>query len=235
MLVHKSIRLLIVAAVMLFVPSLCLACDYGFMPVSELYRQADAVFVGKVIESPWKVGTNGAVTTTGRTSVRLSVQSSFKGAAGTEVKLALGMGMCQYLFLEGETYLVHAFQKNGTLDTGAPWRPLLLSGATEALKYIDAVRNNRPIGVVHGSILLRGRNGELASIPSTSSFSVRLQGGGNNLQIKTRPNQYLEFVAPPGEYQVWLELDGRIVSEKRPVRVTQGQAAPASLEGKLDR
>jgi hypothetical protein len=233
--VHKSIRFLIVAAVILAVPSVCLACDYGYMAVSELYTQADAVFVGKVIESPWKAAANGTVATTGRTSVRLSVQSWYKGTALTEVKLAMGMGMCQFPFLEGETYLVHAFQKNGALDTGAPWRPLLISGATEALKYIDAIRNSRPIGVIHGSFLLRARNGELASIPSTSNFSVRFQSGGNNLQIKTSPNRYQEFAVPPGEYQAWLELDGKIVSDKRPIRVFQGKAAPANLEGKLDR
>ena len=29
------------------------ACDPVFMPISELYEKADAVFVAKVIESSW--------------------------------------------------------------------------------------------------------------------------------------------------------------------------------------
>src|SRR5262245_10188497 len=105
----------LVSLILLF-PSLCWACDFSYMPSSELYEKASAIFVGKVVESPWKRTVDGTISITGRQSVRFAVQRMFRGVVGAEVTIS-EFSDCTYPFLDGETYLVHAFQRNGKLDT----------------------------------------------------------------------------------------------------------------------
>jgi hypothetical protein len=224
----------LVSLILLF-PSLCLACDFSYMPSSELYEKASAIFVGKVVESPWKRTVDGTISITGRQSVRFSVQRMFRGVVGAEVTIS-EFSDCTYPFLDGETYLVHAFQRNGKLDTGSPWRPLLLSDAIEALKYIEGALANRTPGLLYGILLLRGSDGEAVAIASTENSVVHLQGSsGGRFQARINPTQYYEVVAPPGEYSVWLELNGRVVSDRKSVRLTHGKAMYQRLEGSLDR
>jgi hypothetical protein len=128
------------------------------------------------------------------------------------------------------------FKRNGKLDTGSPWRPLLLSDAIEALKYIEGALANRTPGLLYGILLLRGRDGEAVAIAATENSVVHLQGSsGGRFQARINPTQYYEVVAPPGEYSVWLELNGRVVSDRKSVRLTQGKAMYQRLEGSLDR
>ena len=42
--------------ILLMIPTLGLACDYPYMASPELFELADAVFIGKVVESPWRRG-----------------------------------------------------------------------------------------------------------------------------------------------------------------------------------
>jgi hypothetical protein len=211
------------------------ACDFVYSPSPELYRQADTIFVGKVVESPWKRGSNGDTVLTGRSNllVRFSVERTFRGTPGTEVRLSSRLSDCSYPFLEGETYLVHAHRRDGEWNTGSPQRPLLLSDAGEALKYIEGAVRNRPPGLLYGHARLRGRGGE-TSIPSAAILSVHLDGRGGHFQIRIDPLRYFEIVAPPGEYNTWLDLNGKPVSERKNVRLVEGKAVLQSLEGRLD-
>jgi hypothetical protein len=224
----------LVSLILLF-PSLSLACDYPYMPSSELYEKASAIFVGKVVESPWKRTVDGTISTTGLRSVRFLVQRMFRGVVDAEVTIS-GFGDCTYPFLDGETYLVHAVQRNGKLDTGYPYRPLLLSDAVEALKYIEEAVANRTPGLLIVIPFLRGRGGEAVAIAATENLVVHLQGSsGGQFQERINPTRQYEVVAPPGEYSVWLELNGQVVSDRKSVRLTQGKAMYQTLEGSLDR
>src|SRR5262245_31531007 len=93
---------------LLLVPSVALACFFDFLPTSELYEKADAVFVGKVIESPWKQLPDRVVST-GRTTyvVRFAIERPLRGIQAKELTFR-ALVPCAYVFLEGETYLVHA-------------------------------------------------------------------------------------------------------------------------------
>jgi hypothetical protein len=240
----KVFTLLFVLALLgLTFPTPGLSCDFGYNSIPKLFRTADAVFIGKVIESPWKRTADGATATTGaKPPVRFLVERRLKatnGASlteGAEVKLASDLRSCVFAFLEGETYLIHAFRSGDQLDSGQPERPLLLSDATEALKYIEGSLNKRPLGVVQGRwFYIRDRNGETSAIPSTRKLTVHLQGATEHLQATIRPEPYSEVAAPPGVYEVWLELDEKVVSAKKSIRIIADEAVFADIEAILDR
>ena len=56
--------------ILLMIPTLGLACDYPYRASPELFELADAVFIGNVVESPWRGGSNGSTAVTGRRAVR---------------------------------------------------------------------------------------------------------------------------------------------------------------------
>lgn len=191
--------------ILLMIPTLALACDYPYRASPELFELADAVFIGKVVESPWRGGGNGSTEVTGRRAVRFSVQKVFRGAPGSEITLAGSTGSCTYPFLEGETYLVHSFRSALGLDTGYQLRPLLLADATEPIKYLEAVAANRAVGVLAGI--------------ATSSLTVRLRSAnGQELQANVKAGHY-EIAVPAGEYRAWLEQDGKVIGEQKSVRI----------------
>ncbi len=191
--------------IILMIPTLGLACDYPYRASPELFESADAVFIGKVVESPWRGGSNGSTAVTGRRAVRFSVQKVFRGAPGSEITLPEPMTSCTYPFLEGETYLVHSYRGARGLDTGQQLRPLLLADATEAIKYLEAITANRAVGVLYGI--------------APSNLTLRLRSAnGQELQANVKAGYY-EIVVPAGEYRAWLEQDGKVIGEQKSVRI----------------
>jgi len=174
------------------------------MPISELYEKADAVFVAKVIESSWTRLPDGTISSRYVSGVRVAIERSFRGVQDKEIQFP-SVGDCTYVLLEGERYLIHAYRNNGKLETGQAWRPLLIAEATEALKYIDSVLNNRPMGML--------------LIPTASNLIVRLEGSGTRLEARVTPGNN-EIAVPLGDYTVWLEREGKIVSETKKVTVS---------------
>jgi hypothetical protein len=191
--------------ILLMIPTLGLACDYPYMASPELFELADAVFIGKVVESPWRGGSNGSTAVTGRRVVRFSVQKVYRGAPGSEITLPDSMTSCSYPFLEGETYVVHSYRGARGLDTGQQLRPLLLADATEAIKYLEAITANRAVGVLYGI--------------APSNLTLRLRSAnGQELQANVKAGYY-EIVVPAGEYRAWLEQGGKLFGEPKSVRI----------------
>jgi hypothetical protein len=213
-------RAFVALLTLLLFRSLASACDFGFRPISELYEMADAVFVGKVTESPWKQLPGGVASSGSVRVVRFTIERPIKGIQGKEISFPLGGG-CQYPFLEGEIYLVHAYRSNGRLETGQQMRPLLIADATKELKYIDSVLSNRAEGILYVSIF---------QPPPNSKLMLRLEGGGRRLQTTVTPTPGgTEISTPPGEYTVWLERDGKAVSETKKVKITAKKAVLENL------
>jgi hypothetical protein len=224
-----------VALVLTFAP-LSWACDFAYSPSPVLYQRASAIFVGKVVESPWSRGKDGSTTAAPGKSlrVRFSVERKLRGSIGAEVRLSSQLTDCSYPFIEGETYLVHASLRNGQWDSGSPDRPLLLSDAGEALKYIEGALRNRAPGLLFGYPLLRDRDGKTTSPPVGAALSVHLEGKSGRFTAQINREQYFEIAAPPGDYSAWLDLNGKPISERKNVRLVQGKAILQSLEGKLN-
>ena len=210
-----------------------LSCDFPYSPSSELYSRASAIFVGKVVESPWVRSANGtsALANRGSSKVRFSVKGRLRGNVGDEVQLASQLSDCSYPFIEGETYLIHAVFKDGGWETGSPQRPILLADAGETLKYIEGMLLDHPQGLLYGHSLVRDREGKVAKISGLAILSVHLEGRNGHFQTRIHPTDYFEIVAPPGEYSAWLELNGKPVGERKTVQLTAGKATLQSLEG----
>jgi hypothetical protein len=216
---HRHIARLIIAAIALTFPVAATACDWLFIPISGLYADASDVFVGKVVESPWKKGPDGEVVVTGNRSLRFSVERRFRGAETSEIALDVSLS-CGYPFLQDERYLVHATRVNGILEANYASRPMLLADAAEALKYLEAKAARRPIALLQGHINLKDRDGKHAWITSGTTLTVRLENSSGRFEIKTAYNPF-EIVAPPGEYALWLEIGGKPVSERKTVRLLE--------------
>jgi len=65
-------------------------------------------------------------------------------------------------------------------------------------------------------------------------LSVHLEGKSGRFTAQINREQYFEIVAPPGDYSAWLDLNGKPISERKNVRLVQGNAILQSLEGKLN-
>ena len=205
---------------MFLFPPTASACDPVFMSFPQLYENATAIFIAKVVESPWKEDRDGKVVVTGRLSIRLRIQTVLRGTEKGEVPIAYGSD-CTFTFLEGETYLVHAFRGKDGLTADQPSRPLPLADAEEALKYVEAAVANRTPGVVWGGINVTGR--------------VALQdSNGRRVQRDVKPGTY-EIVVAPGEYTVWIERDSKVISSRRAVHVTAGKSVTPLLEVQVDK
>jgi hypothetical protein len=204
--------LIVGTAVFLAFSSAASACDFVHQSIPQLFANSPVIFIGKVVESPWKQSPNGSSELTGHTVVRLSVERTFRGIVESVVAIP-NVGDCTYAFLEGETYLVHANRiDDRTVITGYGFRPMPIGVAGEALKYIEATLANRPVGVLE------------ISAPKMD-ITLRLQGStGIAIRTEVQTGSY-EIVAPAGEYTAWLEgRDGRILGDRKPVRLEQGKA-----------
>ena len=73
-----------------------------------------------------------------------------------------------------------------------------------------------PLAVVWGGINVTSR--------------VVLQGAdGVRVQRDVKPGFY-EIVVAPGEYTVWIERDGKVISTRKAVRITPGSSVSPLLE-----
>ena len=93
----------------------CLARDESKLvgqTVSEDFRQATAVFTGRVLQVGRKNNAQNV-------SVKLAVQKRWKGKISNEVKIitAADSAACGFNFEVGNIYLVYAAETNGKLST----------------------------------------------------------------------------------------------------------------------
>src|SRR5215831_6278145 len=90
------------------------ACDYGYMALPQVFDASTDVFVGTVTESRFSRGVDGQLIVRSRPTedvptVRFKVLTPYKGAAGDEVILSEDLSDCTFPFLQGATYMIHAF------------------------------------------------------------------------------------------------------------------------------
>jgi len=215
----KKAHLALTAAALLL-PSLCWACDYSYRPSTQLFEDASVIFVGKVVESPWKTDVTGKVSTTGKSRLRFSVEKKLRGIEEREVTLPPTNSDCSYPFLEGATYLIHGVRTNGVVETGSPWRPLLIADATEALKYVEQANAGKAPGLLYGVLSVAGNQ---------ANATVQLEGRGGRFRAKATGGYY-EIVAPPGEYRAWVEISGKKVSARATVELIPGKATLQNLD-----
>jgi hypothetical protein len=96
----QACRVFLALMLLLFFGLPSYACDPVFMPISELYEKADAVFVAKVIESSWTRLPDGTISSRYVSGVRVAIERSFRGVQDKEIQFP-SVGDCTYVLLEG--------------------------------------------------------------------------------------------------------------------------------------
>lgn len=109
-------------------------CKKGLTP-GEARKQAEAVFVGTVIESRRELSAGGF-----EWRVKLSVEQSWKGAEEGEMIVYVPGGDCAVSFEAGKKYLVYARRQEGRgrLVTDSCARTALFEAGSEDLLKLGA-------------------------------------------------------------------------------------------------
>jgi len=161
--------------------------------------------------------------------VRLSVVEGLKGTVGTEFTVARAGTDCDPRFIVNDSYLVFAInpQFGSSTSNSARFASVPLSEAAEALKYIDAVRANRPQAFLYGQVV-RHNDGNPNSRWWTEQFIVRAEANG--AIFETTSNGDYSLSLPPGTYTVRLLRKGQPAAEAQTVRLESGDETLRSFD-----
>ncbi len=189
-------------------------------PPCDAFGAADAVFSGVVVEFS-KQFDGHEIEVDGRKMkipyavvARLLIDKAYKGVSGTEVEITTGAGGgdCGYAFQTGRHYLVYAYrvEQNGKLGTGICSRTRPLEAAKEDLAFLNTLAKAKPGGLIYGSVEKFGgdaEHGPSYSLGLMAGVKVLIEGNGNNFAALTDSDgKYSISEAPPGKYQVRIEL-----------------------------
>jgi hypothetical protein len=251
-------RLLLMAAVVAAGSRPVSACDYGYIPLPQVFDAATDVFVGTVTDSVFSRGADGQIVVSSRRdgslSYRFKVLAKYKGAvaAGDEVTLDSTGSDCEYTFLQGATYVVHASSgSEGRLvsgglasrpilvppsdgspaprDTGDPatyWSPEL------AIAYADTRLHGRPHAFIHGSVIFNGRYGIPTGARPSDDVTVDAERAGAPTDVVRASNTHgspFEMVLPPGTYHFRVRLLGVQVGDVVTISVADGELRRINL------
>ena len=205
-------------------------------PLSQLYREFPAVLVAKVVEirrTPVITGTrvvNGVSVPVGTAAneVRLSVTQALKGAIGTEFIVERAGTSCDPTFNMNDSYLIFSLWGSST-PPSVRFASFPHPEVTEALKYIDAVRSNRPQALLYGRVQ-RHDNGNPTSNWWSEQFTLQAEGNGTAFETQTLPSGLYHLSLPPGRYTVRLLRKGQPASKTEAVLLESGDEALMSFD-----
>jgi hypothetical protein len=235
------------------------ACDYGYQALPKLFDASTDVFVGTVTESVFSRAADGQIIVRrdagSAGDFRFKVLARYKGAASDEVVLKNGLSDCTYVFLEGATYMVHAFVTNeGHLVSGQAERPILISlpdgspvhpdgdpatswSSELAIAYADARAHRRPHAFVTGTVFLIGRDligrdGVRVSARASDDVVVYAERAGAPtafVRVPNTPWNMFEMVLPPGEYRFLVRSAGTQLGDAVTLSVADGESRTVNL------
>jgi len=232
--------MVVVALMIVFAPRAHACSCISPIPTSALFDGAAVAFIGKVqaIEYPENKGTitrtlnpdgtfTDAITFPSfslGSQVRFSVDRILKGGNRAEVTISRGGTTCDYPFVLNASYLVFATSVNGVLTAEKCFRPLPLSQAVEAIKYVEGRLANRPQALLYGRALRRSveGTGKAIVVAPQERFVVHLEGPGLSFETETNEVDEFELTVPPGEYRVQLRRGGETAGEIQSVKLTAG-------------
>ncbi|HET9942823.1 MAG TPA: carboxypeptidase-like regulatory domain-containing protein [Terriglobia bacterium] len=202
-------------------------------PLSQLYREFPAVLIARVVEiRPVITGTavvkGVSVPVFTGTEVRLSVTQGLKGTVGTEFTVARAGTSCDPTFTLNDSYLLFSLWGSST-PPSVRFASFPLPEVTEALKYIDAVRSNRPQALLYGRVQ-RHDDGNPTSNWWSEQFTLQAEGNGTAFETQTLPSGLYHLSLPPGRYTVRLLRKGQPASKTEAVLLESGDEALMSFD-----
>lgn len=160
--------MIIMMSVLIVRPSVTYACSCAISPDPlKAVENSSAVFTGKVLDMKKREGQ--IISSADPVEVTFKVDASWKGEVAKEVTVttALSSVSCGYEFVEGESYLVYAYSREGDesdqLGVGLCSRTMRLASASADLKKLES---NFPSNVPTAS-----PEGNLDSSPEISADS----------------------------------------------------------------
>jgi hypothetical protein len=234
------------------------ACDYGYTPLPKIFDGSTDVFVGTVTQSVFLRGADGQIRVRRGAGfpgdVRFKVLTRYKGAPGDEVVLTEALSGCAYMFVEGATYMVHAFVTNeGHLVSGQAARPILISlpdgsrgdgsdpatlwSPELAIAYADARAHQKPCAFIEGTVFLigrdfLGRDGVAVSARASDDVVVYAERAGTPATVVRVPNapwNMFEMVLSPGAYRFRVTRSGVQLGDAVTVSVADGESRMVNL------
>ena len=233
------------AVLLLILPGTGLGCSCGGRPPTPVaYRAASDVFIGMVVDvqqPPREVITNNrsvsVIFPAGPGLATLQVLQSLKGVQEPKVVFELEES-CSIRFQLNESYLVYAVSKDGKLNTNKCTRTRLRSRAAPDLEYIQGLMAGRSQATLHGDVFREALNdkGEPGLFPPGERLTVVLEPGTDKrFETKADESGEYEITVPPGEYHLWCERQGELVSNlKQPIVLKEGECRRLILPVKFE-
>lgn len=220
----------------------------------KAYKEAKAVFVGKVVSSK-DVAAQEQLRDKSYTyyerHFRFSVAESLKGVANSEIEISAGRidSDCYQGFTIGESYLIYAYGDSlDALGTGACTRTNNLKYASDDLYYLHALLKGMPEPRVYGAVIRIDNEvtrATTARVVPMESVKVIIEGEGRKFEAVTnKDGLYSLNKIPDGRYKARPQLSEKYMtnfpaeeefilgttSEYSYPQVQQGTAAHASFE-----
>jgi hypothetical protein len=149
------------------------------------------------------------------------VTKAYKGTGQQRISVS---GYCGSQFEEGQAYLVYATAGAGTWMTSPMNRTRRLSAAGEDLRYLDNLHAGRPQGLAYGEVWRRvaGPDGKAQPQALFETVAVVAVRGGERRSVPTDQWGPFQIVLAPGGYTLWVERNGRRVSERETIHLRPG-------------
>lgn len=223
------------------------ACSCGPGDPPAAFNSAKAVFIGRVLDGSQQVkfedpeGESGILEAG---QVRLAVESTFKGAALSEITLAVdsneGTSCGPYGLVRGERYIVYAYASEkdpAVLLTGVCTRTTRIDSpsAAEDLKFLGNLPPAGSGATIRGSVWADLKDGKTTPL---SDITVTIRGTGDT-RIATKTDIDGAFTVTglrPGTYRVEPEFPPHYTSRQTFEEVTAEDlgAVDVAFEATLD-
>jgi hypothetical protein len=195
------------------------ACSCGGQGSSAMaFDSSDLVFLGTVGQVQSLPGHSGFGTTT------FEITHVFRGGPARQLIIVGDGTSCDEPFKQGEAWLVYARSRDGRITTTKCTRTRLRADASQDLVYLEGLEQRRPQGIVYGDVFRRivDVDGKPVLQALFEPLRVIATAAGRRLKITTDKFGPYQLVLAPGDYEVWVERAGRVVSEKQLVHVDRG-------------
>jgi hypothetical protein len=220
------------------------SCGVGSSPPAAALQGLDVVFVGTVAQvegrKPWsRVNSDGSISGgmgNGPTIVTFNISRLFRGDSAGQIAVVGDGTSCDQPFKHGEAWLVYARTREGRVTTTECTRTRLLADAGEDVKYLEGIELGRPQAVLHGLVLRERLDaaGHTHGYGLSEPLDVIAAGPGQLFAVKTEERGPYQLVLPPGDFDVWGERDGQVVTPRTRLRLEKGDETRLILLARFD-
>lgn len=197
------------------------ACSCISQTPCKAFTNASAIFVGRMIggtEKNWFQDPKGETLRYESGEVRFIVEQTFKGALGAEVTIYVpgyANTSCAYSLLQGERYLVYAYNdknRSGRLWTGVCTRTSPLENAAEDLDFLRNLPPEGSGGLLTGTLRADEGTGEMKRLAGATVMIT--SESGQTIKIRTNEEGKFEIRnLKAGKYRVEPVWPAHYISE----------------------